>query len=258
MERDFPVSDNLEEYDYVSQLLQAEGIGIAIEAHRRAKPFCMGTLYWQLNDCWPVVSWSSIDYFGRWKALHYKVKKLYKRELISFDVKNDSLNLWIVTDDVKAKKCFLHWSLINFNGTVRDEQTKTVELKANSSGIYDVIGLKKVVGADTASVVLQAVLFSEDSVVLAANYHYFTKPKFLKLLKPGLSVKTEKVKNGFSITLNSKYLAKGVYLSTRVKGFFNDNYFDLIPGESRTVFFKTDEALNRETLKIKSLFDVEN
>ncbi len=61
---------------YVGQVLQAEGVKMAVEAHRRKMPCCMGSLYWQLNDCWPVSSWSSIDYFGRWKAVHYFAKKL--------------------------------------------------------------------------------------------------------------------------------------------------------------------------------------
>ena len=67
----------LEEYAYCSQLLQAWGTGYGILCHLQAQPHCMGTLYWQLNDTWPVASWSSIDYFGNWKALHYRVRELY-------------------------------------------------------------------------------------------------------------------------------------------------------------------------------------
>ncbi len=68
---------NLEDYAYVSQLLQAWGTGYGIFQHIKQQPHCMGTLYWQLNDCWPVASWSSIDYYGNWKALHYRAKELY-------------------------------------------------------------------------------------------------------------------------------------------------------------------------------------
>jgi beta-mannosidase len=74
---------NFEHYLYISQLLQAKGMQTAIEAHRRNMPFCMGTLYWQMNDCWPVASWSSIDYEGRWKAAHYRVRELYEPLLIA-------------------------------------------------------------------------------------------------------------------------------------------------------------------------------
>ena len=74
---------DFESYVYVSQVLQAEGVKVAMEAHRRAMPYCMGSLYWQIDDCWPVASWSSIDYYGRWKALHYTAKNSYAPILIS-------------------------------------------------------------------------------------------------------------------------------------------------------------------------------
>ena len=68
---------NLEDFAYVSQLLQAWGTGYGIFQHIKQQPHCMGTLYWQLNDCWPVASWSSIDYYGNWKALHYRAQALF-------------------------------------------------------------------------------------------------------------------------------------------------------------------------------------
>ena len=77
MERDYKVPSDFQQYNYVSQLLQRDGMKMAIEAHRRAMPYCMGTLYWQLNDCWPVTSWSAIDYNYKPKALHFETKKLY-------------------------------------------------------------------------------------------------------------------------------------------------------------------------------------
>ena len=78
MQREYKVPDNMDDYIYVSQLLQAYGIKTAIEAHRNAKPRCMGSLYWQLNDCWPVVSWSGLDYYGNKKALQFFVKNVLR------------------------------------------------------------------------------------------------------------------------------------------------------------------------------------
>ena len=72
-----PASLSLEDFCYASQLLQAWGVGYGIFQHLKQQPHCMGTLYWQLNDSWPVASWSSIDYYGNWKALHYRVQALY-------------------------------------------------------------------------------------------------------------------------------------------------------------------------------------
>jgi beta-mannosidase len=83
MERDYKVPTDFRKYNYVSQLLQRDGMKTAIEAHHRAKPYCMGTLYWQLNDCWPVTSWSAIDYTYKPKAVYYETKKLFSDITIS-------------------------------------------------------------------------------------------------------------------------------------------------------------------------------
>ena len=98
MERDFPVPDDFEDFVYVSQLVQAYGLSKAIEAQRRAKPVCMGSLYWQLNDCWPGISWSGLDYFGNWKALHYEAQHDFATFLISIDVHS----IYIVSDSLNS------------------------------------------------------------------------------------------------------------------------------------------------------------
>lgn len=98
MERDFPVPEDSKEYAFVSQLVQAYGIGNAIEAQRRNRPYTMGTLYWQLNDCWPSVSWSSIDYFGNWKVLQYSVQKAFQDIMISFEENDGLLNIYVIND----------------------------------------------------------------------------------------------------------------------------------------------------------------
>ncbi|MCY1689467.1 hypothetical protein OVA29_00010 [Exiguobacterium sp. SL14] len=80
---------------------------IAIEAHSRAKPYNMGTLYWQLNDCWPVVSWSSIDYLGNWKALHYQVKRSFENQVILVEEKEGILTFYAINDQNENLMMFL-------------------------------------------------------------------------------------------------------------------------------------------------------
>ncbi|MBM3404662.1 MAG: glycoside hydrolase family 2 protein, partial [Bacteroidetes bacterium] len=88
MGRDYLLPVKFGDYVYVSQLMQAEAMKTAIEAHRRAMPNCMGSLYWQFNDCWPAISWSSVDYYGRWKASHYFIKKAFNNIILSPDTIN--------------------------------------------------------------------------------------------------------------------------------------------------------------------------
>lgn len=91
MERDYIIPESFEDFVYVGLVLQGQGMRHGLEAHRRNRPYCMGTLYWQLNDSWPVVSWSSIDYYGNWKALHYQAKRAFAPVLINPIQQNDSL-----------------------------------------------------------------------------------------------------------------------------------------------------------------------
>ena len=232
MKRDFPVPDNAEDYVYMSQVLQAYGITKGIEAQRRAKPYNMGTLFWQLNDCWPSVSWSSIDYFGNWKALHYKVKRSFENVLISSKIKKDILKTWIVNDGLNSEEGSLDLKLMDFNGKTIWEDSTTIRVDSNSSVIKHELYLK-------------SIKFNKNETVLISkfnkhtSYFYMVKPKDLKLKQAEIIKKITKTKDGFNIELSSKTLQKNVFLFTETKGHFSDNFFDLLPNESITVHFKT-------------------
>ena len=116
MAREFKTPKNFESLLYVSQILQAEGIRTAIEAHRRNKATCMGSLYWQLNDCWPGASWSGIDYYGKLKALHYNVKNAFKPVIISHEFIDSNLQVSVVSDLKEAFIGEVEISLMPFNG----------------------------------------------------------------------------------------------------------------------------------------------
>ena len=135
MRRDFPVPDNPEDYVYMSQLLQAYGITKGIEAQRRAKPYNMGTLYWQLNDCWPAVSWSSIDFLGNWKALHYKAKRSFKNVLVSPTFDGSVLKTWIVNDNFSPITDTLSMKIIDVEGAEIWKHSEVVSVEADSSEV---------------------------------------------------------------------------------------------------------------------------
>lgn len=245
MERDFQVPDAAEDYVYVSQLLQAYGITKGIEAHRRAKPYNMGTLYWQLNDCWPAVSWSSIDFFGNWKALHYRAKKSFENVLISSKVENDTLKTFISNDSNHNLSGELGIKIIDFDGRQLFTTTEKIDVLWNESDVKHQLNLKPLE-------------FNKGKVVViskyndATSYFYFVKPKDLNLQKAPIQKIITKTANGFQIALQSTTLQKNVFLYTSEKGHFSDNYFDLMPNETIVVDFKT-EAVRLDDLKIKTV-----
>jgi len=243
MKRDYLVPTNDEDYVYVSQLLQAKGITMGIEAQRRAKPTTMGSLFWQLNDCWPSISWSSIDYFGNWKALHYKARKSFKNILISTEKTKYDYDTYIINDSLVDVKGTLQLKIIDFYGKEIWSNSEEIIVKANSS--------QKVYHIPQVDIYKAGYVYIIE-FNKAKSFYYFAKPKDLKLPKGIIEKEIKKTKNGFSINLQSTVLQKDIFLSSKKKGHFSDNFFDLLPNEEITIEFKTD-AKTLEDLKIKTL-----
>ena len=143
IQRYFPDTQpkDFEEYVHLSQLSQAYGMEIAIEAHRTAKPYNMGTLYWQLNDAWPVTSWSSIDYYGNPKVFQERLKTLYAPVLLSLDQKD--CQVFVTSDLLRAIDGELTVSVCDFDGNRLFEQKVKVELDPNQNKKYYVEGLRE-------------------------------------------------------------------------------------------------------------------
>ncbi len=243
MARDYKFPNNNEDYIYVSQILQAKGIVMGIEAQRRAKPYNMGTLYWQLNDCWPAISWSSIDYFGNWKALQYKAKKAFKNILISSKINNNKVQTFIVNDTFEKIKGTLQLNIIDFYGNEILSNSKEIEVLENSSREFYEFSLDEI---DKKNTVLIVEFNNEKSIF------YFVKPKELNLPKATITKEITKTTNGFTITLQSNVLQKDVFLFTNEKGHFSDNFFDLMPNETKILEFKTNAKM-LDDLKVKTL-----
>ncbi|WP_299188283.1 glycoside hydrolase family 2 protein [uncultured Aquimarina sp.] len=250
MERDFPVPDKDEDYVYVSQLLQAYGMTKGIEAHRRAKPYNMGTLYWQLNDCWPVVSWSGIDGLGNWKALQYKVKKSFENILVSPKVENDTLNVYVVNDELEEQHGTLDLKIQDFDGKVIWKYDEQISVKANASQVVFKVPMK-------------ALDILKDEVVLVLNFKesnanfYFKKPKDLKLSSQDILKKITRIDTGYEITLSSTTLQKDVFLYSDSRGHFNDNFFDVLPNEEKVILFETSTTSEIDIL-VKTLNSLVN
>lgn len=246
MARDYKVPSRFEDYLYVSQLLQADGMKTAIEAHRRAKPYCMGTLFWQLNDCWPVTSWSSVDYYGRWKALQYQVKKSFDNCLVSITEEKNSYKVYIINDDLNQFEAQFDLKLIDFNGEVLWDAVTTGVIPGSSNKVYYEIPKEKLSKFNLNNAVLSFTISSEVKGI--QKLHYFVRPKDLQLTKPNIQIK--KI-DALTYEVSSDVLAKNVYLSSEQETFFSDNYFDVLPNQK--VEIKLSKPV--QNIKAKSLFD---
>ncbi len=174
---------NFPAFLYLSQVLQAEGMKTGMEAHRRAMPFCMGTLYWQFNDCWPGASWSGIDYYGRWKAMQYFVKKAYAPILVSNTLEEDKVRTYVVNDRLEDENLRLVLQLMDMEGKVLSEKQLAVKAKASTSEAVHSIGKKDLLnGGDASKVILYTKLLKNNQQV-SENVFYFAAPRTCNCLK---------------------------------------------------------------------------
>ncbi|RKS01554.1 glycoside hydrolase family 2 protein [Flavobacterium sp. 102] len=246
MARDYQVPTSFEDYIYVSQLLQAEGMKMAIEAHRTDRK-CMGTLFWQLNDCWPVTSWSSVDYYGRWKAFQYEAKRSFENVLISIKEEESSYKAYIVNDDLKPFEGQFDVVLRDFNGKKLWSAKNTGVIPGSSNLVHFEISKDDLERFDLKKAVLSVSFNAENKS--ASSLFYFVKPKDLQLTNPNLQITK---RNELTYEIFSDVLVKNVYLSASEETFFSDNYFDILPGQK--VIIKLSKPV--KAIQVKSLFDV--
>jgi len=258
LKRNYRQPKDFGSFIYVSQLLQARGIGIALEAHRRNRPVCMGTLYWQLNDCWPVTSWSSLDYYNNWKALHYKVRDIFSNLVILPVIKDEIFKVYINSDMLVSRKCVLKLALSDFGGKLIYTKSVDTVVLPNTNQIYYQAPFKDILQAEAEGKVVLNICLFEDNLKIAERRYYFCKPLNLDLPKPIISTDIRKKKDRYVLTLSSSSLAKNVYLEVEgVEGRFSNNFFDLLAGETIQVEFITPHQIEnfKDKVKIMSLRD---
>lgn len=233
---------NFPAFLYLSQVLQAEGMKTGMEAHRRAMPFCMGTLYWQFNDCWPGASWSGIDYYGRWKAMQYFVKKAYAPILVSNTLEEDKVRTYVVNDRLEDENLRLVLQLMDMEGKVLSEKQLAVKAKASTSEAVHSIGKKELLnGGDASKVILYTKLLKNNQQV-SENVFYFAAPRDLQLPEPVVTTHVTENEGKISVQVSAGKLAKNVCLlleDDKGVSHFSDNYFDLLPGATRTLQLST-------------------
>ena len=207
----------------------------------------MGTLFWQLNDCWPVTSWSSVDYYGRWKAFQYQAKHSFEKVMISIKEEESSYKAYIVNDDLNPFEGKFEVVLQDFNGKKLWSAKNTGVIPGSSNLVHFEIAKGDLESFDLKKTVL-AVSFNAQNKA-ASSLFYFVKPKDLQLTNPNIQI-TKLDEQTYQIF--SDVLAKNVFLSSEEETFFSDNYFDILPGQK--VEIKLSKPVKE--FRVKSLFEV--
>lgn len=256
MADEFRVPDNFEDFLYVGMILQGDAIKTAMEAHRRDMPYCMGTLVWQHNDCWPVASWAGRDYYGRWKAQQYFARKAYRDILVSPLVKGDTLNVNIISDRRTAVRGTLALKAMTLDGKVIwQKNIKTTARPLESRKIF-ASDIRPILGDYTRGQVIFTTEFTTGDAEPYTNIAYACRQKYMDYAKPRFSVKVEPADDGFDVTVGTDVFARGVFLSIDgIDNFFSDNYFDILPGCERKIRVNTSISRDEfvKQLKINSI-----
>lgn len=222
---------------YLSQVQQAQGLKLAFEAHRAARPFCMGTLYWQLNDTWPAASWSGIDYYGQYKALHYQARRNFAPYLLTVTAQQQQLNITLVSDLPESEPARLSIQLLDFDGHCHFRQQQLLDTPVNTSqSLIDLSRDELLSNKAPESLVLQVQLQRPDNELLAENLYYFVETS--QQILPQASAELDAVVRDdmLEVRLSCASLLRQCYLSVEgLTANFSDNFFDLLPGQPKRV-----------------------
>lgn len=225
---------------YMTQVLQGDAVKTAMEAHRRDMPYCMGSLFWQHNDCWSVASWSSRDYYGRWKAQHHFARKAYDDILLSPTAEDGRLKVYAVSDRLKAFPSVLVVEVRKLEGGVAAAFTRKVRIAPNTSAcVFDELLDTVLQGASHREVVVHVYL-KEEGAKRYANNHCLASQKDMRYTPAHIGRSVRPIEGGFEITLRSDRFARAVCLSSAdFHCSFSDNYMDLLPDEPVTLTVRT-------------------
>ncbi len=241
---------------YMNHVLQGDAIKTAIEAHRRQMPYNMGTLFWQHNDCWPVASWASRDYYGRWKAQHYYARKAFEDILISPIVEGDDLKVYGVSDRIKGASGKLQVQVCRFDGEIIHHWSKPIQVSGNASQVYFSAPLVEVLKDTEKGEVYVRVTYADKSGKVYDNNYYLGKQKEMNYPKVNLTTEVQPIEGGYEVTVSSDKFARAVFLSIADnESLYSDNYFDVQPNGSVKVQVTTQLPIDKfkESLKLTCL-----
>lgn len=246
---------------WISQIVQSYGIKMGAEYWRQNMPRSMGCLFWQYNDCWPVASWSSVDYHGRWKALHYAARHFYAPALVSGleNEKTKSVDVFVTSDHPEISRGTLEWRITDVHGTLLNDGTVAVEIPSRKSQqvrTLDLMSLSNAHGGDNLLVWLR-LLVNEQEV--SRNLVTFARPKDINLLDPKLKTEITETDSGFKVKLSAAKPALWTWLSLPIDARFSDNFVHLDGQNPIEITVIPSQSISRaefeKTLAARSLYD---
>lgn len=230
----------MEQLAYASQVLQADAIAYAIEHYRRHRGYCMGALYWQVNDCCPVISWSSIDYFGRYKALHYAAKKFFAPVAMGLFSEDGRLIVNIANETLSKLLGSVKVFRAKSDLTVLDVSTAEITLDKLSS--KDVLSVK-INNESPYNTYYYAELYDENGTLITRNTHLMCKPKHFEWKKPEIKISAEQLDGGVRLNVNSDSFVKGLQLEfADFDAKLSSNFFDIVSTDTYSVTVETDRS----------------
>jgi beta-mannosidase len=245
--RYFRMPEGFESFVYLSQVQQAVAIKAAVEYWRSLRPACMGTLFWQLNDNWPVVSWSSIEYDGTWKLLHYAARRFFAPLLLCAWRKEGLVELSLVNDLPAEARCRATLSVRDLSGSPLSRESIDARAPAGSALRLKSCRLEEL-AQDPEACFIDLALEHEGEV--SHNDLLLVEPKRLTLPRARVAMDLQEASGGYSIVLSTDAPAFYTALEAgEVPGEFTDNCFTLLPGEPRTVEFRPSSAVAPEKLR---------
>jgi beta-mannosidase len=254
---EFGATTDFDRFVYLSQAAQAEGIELAALHHRASRPTTMGSLYWQLNDVWPGASWSSVDWFGRWKALHFHARRFYAPVAVAaLRGADGKTSVSLLNDRTRPVRGDLRLRVLTLDGKVLRDERKAVELAPlAATKLADYVDAELLGVADPGSTVAVFDLRAEGEPA-SRGVVYFKAAKDMTWPDPGLRADVRRAGNGYALDLQATRFARAVWIDAGDAD-VSDNAFTLLPGESVTVNVSSKAGLAklRALLRVRSLAD---
>ncbi len=253
----FRLPKRFEDYVYLSQACQMECIKDATEFWRRNRDRCNGSLYWQLNDCWPVCSWSSVDYYGNYKALQYHAKHFFAPICVSMEGDKNGVKVYLLNDTLVNKNVTLVLKVVDFNEGVIDSITTSHKINALSNELIYDIPMKEIKAKYNICKTAFICELIENGKTINTKTLLFKYEKYLDLKKPNITIDANIKEDNVTIKIKSDKFARLVRLHNKISCKpFSDNWFDLLPDEEKEVTLPYYEGFSLDDIEVISCVDV--